>query len=505
MDSTSASKGGGTTTERPPMRHRRGFRAHRRRRAVSDVVATILLLALTVVLFASIFAFVSSFPAPPAQNSNQFQATLLYQSNSSNPGTTVVGAISILHLAGPSVPGSALVYLKSARFPAAPQYANPIAVSTGINGSTTWNLGQNFFYKFPSNQLPILPDNITLYIVTPSQLLFSVVLPGQSIGTAPTIVGTWTVPAEPGVGVGFVVYAVVSGGGSLSGVTVDLTAIPGEIAGPQSMTINGAGQYTLSVPTGTTTTNGTFVGFVKATNTLGLTGSAAVNINIAASSISVGVSFSTTPAVQGNLETVVATLTYSGVGASTAVAIAFWAAQGSTRVFTGVGPSAQTITGSGTATYQSTTTWMIPYSSLSYTVTAWLNVTGVGRAIGTLTFTPSAPLAIWVWLQGTAASTCTNSSSGTCPLIEANLYDNGTGTAAIAYTVTCYINNTATGKAFLPAITGAPATITPGTLVLFKTTNHWKPTITTTYLITVVVTVTGVGSVGRTIVFNDTT
>jgi len=39
---------------------------------VSDVVATILLLALTVTLFASIFAFVTSFPSPPAQNSNQF-------------------------------------------------------------------------------------------------------------------------------------------------------------------------------------------------------------------------------------------------------------------------------------------------------------------------------------------------------------------------------------------------------------------------------------------------
>lgn len=477
----------------------------RRRRAVSDVVATIILLALTVVLFAAIFAFVNTFPAPPPQNSNQFQATLLYQANASNPGTTVVGAISILHLAGPSVSGTGLVYLKSATHPAGPEFANPISISSGLNGSATWNLGQNWYYPFPSGEWPILPDNITIYIVAGSSLVFSVILPGQSISTPPTVVQTWVAPSTPGVGVSFTVYAAIAGSVSGLTVTLDLSTVPGVPTGPHAMAQNAAGQWYLTIPAGETTKNGTYVGFVRAVNTLGQIGSGTVSLVIAASTISVAVSLSTTPAVQGTIETLVATLTYSGVGAATALTVAFWAATGSTRVYTGVGPSAQTITGSGTATYQSTTTWMVPYTTSSYTVTTSVNVTGVGNALGSISFTPTIPLTLRVWLQGTAASTCTNSSSGTCPYVEADLWDNGTGTSAIAYTVTCYINNTATGKSFSPAITGSPASITPGTVVLFKTTNEWQPTKTTTYLITVVVTVTGVGSVAKTIVFNDTT
>jgi len=503
MYCAASTTGGSPSAERPIARRRRGFRTHKRRRAVSDVVATILLLALTVVLFASIFAFVSSFPAPPAQNSNQFQAKFYYQANASAPGTIVVSALAILHLAGPSVPGSALVYLKSARFPAAPQYANPITVAAGTNNSVSWNLGQTWFYQFPSNQQPILPDNITIYITTPQQLLFSVVLPGQSIGTPPTVLQTWTSPAEPGVGVAFVVYAIVSG--NPNNVTVDLTAVPGAPAGPEGMHQNALGQWYRNVSAGVTTTNGSFVGFVKATNTLGQTGSGTLTVIIAASTISVAVSFSLNPAVQGVSETIVATLTYSGVGSAIPVAVAFWAAQGSTRVFSGVGPSGQTITGSGTATYLSTTTWSVPFSTSSYTVTTAVNATGVGSARGSLSFIPAPPLSMFVFFSSgsTLTSTCTNSSSGTCPLIEANLWDNGTGTSAIAYTVKCFINNTATGKSFSPAITGSPASITPGTIVLFKTTNHWQPVKTTSYLITVVVTITGVGSVSDYMVFND--
>jgi flagellin-like protein len=484
---------------------RAGFRRNRRHRGVSDVVATIILLALTVVLFSAIFAFVNTFPAPPAQNSNQFQATLLYQGNASNPGTTVVGAISILHLAGPSIPGSGLVYLKSATHPAGPEFANAIAISAGLNGSGSWNLGQNWFYKFPSNQWPILPDNITIYITSGSSLVFSVILPGQTINTPPTVTQTWVVPATPGVGVSFTVYATVAGSVSGLSVSLDLSTVPGAPTGPQPMSQNAAGQWYLMIPAGDTTTNGTYVGFVHAVNANGQIGSGTVNVIVAASTISVTVGFSSYPVVQGSSPTLVATVTYSGVGAATSVSIAFWAAQGSTRVYAGVGPSPVTITGAGTSSYQSTTTWTIPYTTLTYTVTASVNVTGVGNAIGTLSFTPAVPLALYVFLAGTAASTCTNSSSGTCPYVEANLWDNGTGTSAIAYTVKCYINNTATGKSFQPAISGSPSTITPGTVVLLKTTNRWQPTKTTSYVITVVVTVTGVGRVVDTYVFNDLT
>ena len=124
----------------PAKSSRRGRRRLRaRRRGVSDVVATILLLALTVTLFASIFAFVTQFPSPPAQNNNQFQASLIYTSSGSN-----ISAIQIIHLAGPSIPGIAQVYLKSATQPNAPEFTTPLdpyTVSSGLGGANTWNLG----------------------------------------------------------------------------------------------------------------------------------------------------------------------------------------------------------------------------------------------------------------------------------------------------------------------------------------------------------------------------
>lgn len=136
------------------------------RRGVSDVVATILLLALTVTLFASIFAFVTSFPSPPAQNTNQFQASLVYATNQS-----YITQLNILHLAGPSVSKMGLVYVKSARFPSAPEFQNPIPVAWGINNASTWNLGQTWTWNFPTKTLPSAQDNLTVYVVYSSQLL----------------------------------------------------------------------------------------------------------------------------------------------------------------------------------------------------------------------------------------------------------------------------------------------------------------------------------------------
>ncbi len=144
------------------------------RRGVSDVVATILLLALTVVLFASIFAWVTTFPPAPAQNNNQFQATLRYTSN-----LTYISGLQILHLAGPSVSGSGSVYLESSTQPTAPEFANPYSISSGLGGAKTWNLGQVWNLTFPLTQMPRAGGNITVYVVYSSQLLFSVILPGH--------------------------------------------------------------------------------------------------------------------------------------------------------------------------------------------------------------------------------------------------------------------------------------------------------------------------------------
>ena len=169
----------------------------RKKRGVSDVVATIILLALTVTLFASIFAFVTTFPSPPAQSSNQFQAKLIVTANG-----TYVSGIQIMHLAGPSVSTSAQIYLKSAVHPGACPFTSSYPVSsdpTNITGSV-WTLGETWSVPFsalcpsPSGpHLDQLPDNITVYVVNNANLLFHVILPGTQIVTAPQIVSAWAV------------------------------------------------------------------------------------------------------------------------------------------------------------------------------------------------------------------------------------------------------------------------------------------------------------------------
>ncbi|HTV12587.1 MAG TPA: type IV pilin, partial [Acidimicrobiales bacterium] len=185
---------------------------------MSDVIATILLLALTVTLFAAIFVFVTSFPSPSPQNSNQFQGTLQLTTNG-----TFIKSVSILHLGGPSVAGTDTVYLKGALDPTYPSFTSSETVASGIGGGKTWNLGQSWVYTFPTPQ-PRL-QNVTIYVVSPTQLLYSVVLPGQAFNSPPTVIQAWISPANPGVGSPFTIYAVF--GGTTSGLapTVNLAAI----------------------------------------------------------------------------------------------------------------------------------------------------------------------------------------------------------------------------------------------------------------------------------------
>lgn len=301
----------------PPRQRRLG------RRAVSDVVATILLLALTVTLFASIFAFVTTFPQPPAQNNNQFQASLTQAINASSGGKSYVTSLHILHLAGPPVAGNSLVYLKSANNPAKPEFQSPYTVSSGLGGSNSWNLGQIWNLTFPNSQRPPLPDNITVYIVASSQLLFSVILPGTTVPPPPTIVATYTSPATPAKGQGFTVLATVQGNYGLNSVYVNLAGVPGSLpATPQIMTQNGQGQWTYVVAAGLTTTNGTFYGFVNASNSFGQQTSAAVVITISTGSFTTA-TITLNPTTHAAASAVVVQITGAGFSASSKVLLSY--------------------------------------------------------------------------------------------------------------------------------------------------------------------------------------
>src|SRR5579871_3733841 len=108
-------------------RRRAGRWGRKGSRGVSEVVATILLLALTVTLFSSIFYFVNTFPQPSPQPTNQFTASLVYQTSGS---TTKIVGVSVLHLAGPTVPGSSSVYLYSSAHPT--RFTTPFSVTSGL-------------------------------------------------------------------------------------------------------------------------------------------------------------------------------------------------------------------------------------------------------------------------------------------------------------------------------------------------------------------------------------
>ncbi len=269
-------------------------RAWRSRRAVSDVVATILLLALTVVLFASIFAFVSSFPSPPAQNSNQFQAQIISAQNGSSMGQPVyeAQAINILHLAGPSVLPGALVYLASSVHPTGPEFAAPYTMTQGgIPAGHVWNLGQTWVLNTNFTKVcggaachPILPDNLTIYIVQGSLLLFSAVIPGTFLNLAPTFLSVGTNLPTPALGEAFTITALIQGVTSAStAVTISVAGLPlvTQPAATQRMW-NIGGVWTYNETAGNTTASGTYYAFITATSTAGKTGTSAVPVFITA-------------------------------------------------------------------------------------------------------------------------------------------------------------------------------------------------------------------------------
>jgi len=248
------------------------------------VVATILILALTVVLFAALFAFVSRFPAPPAQTVNQFQATAL------KTGTAITG-LNILQEGGPAVPSTDRVYLVSTRASADWQFnqANGIPVAWGIgNTSSGWATGVYWSTTFGTSVK--LPANITVYILSSTQLLYSGVVPGAPLNVPPTLTSTYTVPGTIAVGAAFQIVALVSGNTANLTVNVSLAEVPGLSTSIQTMHPMGGGEWVYNVTSGSTTTAGTYLAYVQGANTTGSTIAGSVTITITGSS-------STTPTV----------------------------------------------------------------------------------------------------------------------------------------------------------------------------------------------------------------
>lgn len=376
---------------------------------MSDVVATIILLGITVTLFASLFAFVDSFPPPPSQSVNTFQTSLSYITVS---GKAYVASVSILLTAGPSVASGANVYLGSENNPRLPSFLNPITVGYGINNASSWGAGQSWFYSFPSASRPPLPDNITVSIVQASVLLYSVVLPGNVLNLPPSIAQSGMTPSSAAVGAAFQIYASFSGNVSGGTPTVSLGGIPG-LSGSPAMS-KSSGLYVYNVSTGRTTTAGTYYAFIGLTNSQGQQVSGAVTVVLTSSggggggggggnatgvTVDVGMSPEPPTTLQIPATYFWATVTYSGSLQNVPVSVNFTVTQvpggrSTNRLETNTTIPGQTgfdIDGPSTVTIYSQSNltsaqWLaLLNTSVSVTATATLGMS-VGTATGSVLF-----------------------------------------------------------------------------------------------------------------------
>lgn len=361
--------------ERSPRERRRARR--RASRAVSDVVATILLLGLTVTLFASIFFFVNTFPTPPPQPENQFTAALTYTG-------TIVASVSITHLAGPVVPGNDLVYITSAKTPGKDPPA--FTVSAGLSGSGGWSLGQVWTKNITTYDLTS-PDNITVSVVSSSQLIFRISLPGNNPNVPPNFIAVGTSPVSPTVGVGFTVYAQIADPNlNTNSVYVNATELPvatGHASFKMSYTAS-TGLWTYAVPAGTTTASGTYYLFVNCSDSKGLKNSIAFAVTLVAPTAPITVSLAASPATVVTGTAVTLTSVISNQGSSPGLVTVAFTAGG-----TAVGTVSQQLSAGGAATVSEPWT---PSTVGDFPVVAVASIAGGSSASASLNLTVFPPI-----------------------------------------------------------------------------------------------------------------
>jgi hypothetical protein len=319
-----------------------------------------------VTLFSSIFYFVNTFPQPAPQPTNQFTASLSYTVVGT---TTKIVGVSILHLAGPTIQGTALIYLYSSDHPTA--FTTPFTVSSGLVGhAAVWNLGQTWFTNLTSLALTA-PDNITVSLTTTSELLFRVTLPGANPSVPPVFTATGTLPNSPLVGHAFTVYVQITDPLlRAASVYVNISQIPGVTGtGLHKLTYsttNGSWYYV--VPTGTSTAAGTYYVFVNASDSAGLYNTAAFTVTLSTTAGQVTAALLAIPSapVAGQTATLTAYVTNGG-SATISSTIAFLAAA------TNLGTSTGTVAAGSTVAFQQTWT---PAASGVYLLQAIVNSTG---------------------------------------------------------------------------------------------------------------------------------
>jgi flagellin-like protein len=257
------------------------MRRPRGRRGVSEVVATILLLAMTITLFASIFLFTTHTPSAQPQALTQFSTSLSYGGS----GGLQIESISITHLAGkvisaPSV-AEAAIYVRSHNHPTA--IPNPFSVPAGLSGSKLWGFGQTWTVSLASYGLTA-PDNLSVSIVAGDLVQYQTTQFADVPSVGPYFSSAQVSPASvaPSTSVtlnisGYAVFASTSG----DSVKVNLT----EFGGSGSVALTGHGAsglyyYVYSVKSPNPASATVYYFFLTATDANGLKSMFAVPVTV---------------------------------------------------------------------------------------------------------------------------------------------------------------------------------------------------------------------------------
>src|SRR5256885_14492102 len=144
---------------------------------VSEVIATLLILAMTVVLFSTIIIWVTTIPTPTAQSRLDMESTM----NPVMVGNAEVGVnITVRHLGGDRLqPGPTRVYVTSQRGTSPPvtdvvllhPYNGALSPASGlVDGSDSgWDAGERWAYKSFSLR-STAPTTITVVDLPKSRL-----------------------------------------------------------------------------------------------------------------------------------------------------------------------------------------------------------------------------------------------------------------------------------------------------------------------------------------------
>ena len=191
---------------------------------VSEVVGTILILAMTVVLFSTIIIWVSSIPTPVAQTRVDIQSSLIPQYDG---GLEAGDWINLTHVGGESLPaGETVLYITDQKGSAPPSTGVVhLATFRTVSGTTkyglldgpgtAWSVGQRFSYYNTSYRVQ---DTISVTIVdlTRSLVVWSATLNPPTGTRPPVFVNVWAsqsssgTPITPVTGKGFFILAQIS-------------------------------------------------------------------------------------------------------------------------------------------------------------------------------------------------------------------------------------------------------------------------------------------------------